>query len=209
MLLNIPHHEAREVVYLKAVETGLITKNLSRHISLTEQEKSLFFSKIHEQQVKKKSFLLQQGNPCHFIHFVNTGILRAYHQDTSGKESTIMFATKDWWITDMHCFLNRLPAMVNIQVVEDCSIFKLSLHDLNTLYEQIPAFNTFFRILMQNAYCREQLRMIQNLSVPAKERYQHFITKYPFIASAVPLKYIASYLGITPEFLSTIRAQKD
>lgn len=99
--------------------------------------------------------------------------------------------------------------MMNIQVVKDCQIIKISLNDLNSLYDQVPEFNTFFRILMQNAYCREQLRTIQNLSVPAKERYYHFLTKYPFIATAVPLKQIASYLGITPEFLSTIRAQKN
>ncbi len=99
--------------------------------------------------------------------------------------------------------------MVSIQAVKDCRLLKISLNDLNKLYDRIPAFNTFFRILMQNAYCREQLRMIQNLSIPAKARYENFLDKYPFIASAVPLKQIASYLGITPEFLSKIRSEKD
>lgn len=159
--------------------------------------------------MKKKAFVLRQGEPCHHIYYVNTGILRAYHQGSHGKESTIMFASDDWWITDMHCFLNQQAAMVNIQVVKDCHILRLSLRDLNTLYQDIPAFNVFFRILMQNAYCREQLRMIENLTVPAKERYDHFMAKYPFIAEAVPLKQIASYLGITPEFLSMIRARKN
>ncbi len=190
------------------MNTNLIFNHIAKHVSLTEEEKTIFRDLLLEEQLPKKSFLIRQGNPCHFIHFVNEGILRAFHQDGNGKESTIMFATQNWWITDMHCFLNQLPSMVNIQVVKDCSILKLSLKDLNLLYDRIPAFNTFFRILMQKAYCREQLRTIQNLSVPAKERYEHFIDKYPFIASAVPLKQIASYLGITPEFLSTIRAQK-
>ena len=190
------------------MNTNLVFKNISKHITLQQHEKEYFEGMLQEVHLKKRSFLLRQGDPCHFIHFVNTGILRAYHQDENGKESTLMFASEDWWITDMHCFLNQLPAMVNIQVVQDCSLFKLSLSDLNELYKQVPFFNTFFRILMEKAYCREQLRTIQNLSIPAKERYENFISKYPFIASAVPLKHIASYLGITPEFLSTIRAQR-
>lgn len=191
------------------MNTTFIFTHISKHISLSENEKEFFRDLLQEEHLKKKSFLIRQGNPCHFIHFVNDGILRAYHQDANGKESTIMFATQNWWITDMHCFLNQLPSMVNIQVVKDCSILKLSLQDLNLLYDQIPVFNTFFRILMQKAYCREQLRTIQNLSISAKERYENFLDKYPYIATAVPLKQVASYLGITPEFLSAIRAQKD
>lgn len=120
-----------------------------------------------------------------------------------------MFAVSDWWITDMYCFLNELPAMVNIQVVKDCSVLQLSKKDLDAIFKDIPKFNHFFRVLMQNAYCREQLRMIQNLSLPAKDRYYQFLEKYPQIASRVPLKQIASYLGITPEFLSAIRSKRE
>ena len=119
-----------------------------------------------------------------------------------------MFAVEGWWITDMHCFLNELSAMVSIQAVEESSVLRLSKHQLDQLYKDIPVFNKFFRILMQNAYCREQLRTIQNLSLPAAERYENFMAKYPRIVQKVPLKQIASYLGITPEFLSAIRAGK-
>lgn len=119
-----------------------------------------------------------------------------------------MFAVSDWWITDMYCFLNQLPAMVTIQAVESSSLLRLSKQQLDQLYLEVPKFNVFFRILMQNAYCREQLRIIQNLSLPAKERYELFVTKYPQIASKVTLKQTASYLGITPEFLSSIRKRK-
>ena len=119
-----------------------------------------------------------------------------------------MFATDGWWITDMYCFLNELPAHVSIQAVERSELLSLTRMALESLYEEIPAFNKFFRILMQNAYCREQLRMIQNLSLPAADRYENFLKKYPQIATKVPLKQIATYLGITPEFLSTIRAKR-
>ena len=145
---------------------------------------------------------------CNHIYFVNQGVLRAFFLNPHGKESTIMFAIKGWWITDMYCFLNELPAMVNIQAVEKSSVLKLSKKNLDELYQNIPSFNEFFRVLMQNAYCREQLRMIQNLSLPSSERYKNFLHQYPQIANSVPLKQIAFYLGITPEFLSTIRAFK-
>lgn len=201
-------HQFRNVLIFRNVNTAQIFNYISRHISLKQEEKDHFESVLKEQYLKKKAFILQQGNPCRYIHFVNYGILRAFHRSSQGKESTIMFASSDWWITDMPCFLNQTPAMVSIQVVQDCSILSISLSDLNRLYEKIPVFNSLFRVLMQNAYCREQLRMIQNLSIPAKERYESFLKKYPYIAQAVTSKQIASYLGITPEFLSSIRSQR-
>ena len=190
------------------MNTSLIFQNIGQHVELTDKEKDAFEGLLIEKPVSRGEYVQQQGDACGFIHFVNEGTLRAYFLNSSGKESTIMFAVKDWWITDMHCFLNQLPAMVNIQAVEKSSTLRLSKQSLDILFEEIPAFNTFFRILMQKAYCREQLRMIQNLSLSAAERYENFLSNYPQIASKVPLKQIASYLGITPEFLSAIRSGK-
>ncbi len=186
----------------------LIFNNISKHISFNKKEKAYFKNIISEEKIDKNSFILKQGEPCQHIYFINSGILRAYYINTEGKESTIMFGLKDWWITDMYSFLNELPAIVNIQAVQNSSVLKLSKENLDKLYSEIPQFNQYFRILMQNAYCREQLRMIQNLSLPAKERYERFIHKYPQIIENVTLKQIASYLGITPEFLSAIRGTK-
>lgn len=191
------------------MNTNLILANISKHISLSMAEQGHFRQFLKEELGAKNTFVLRQGDACNYIYFINSGILRAYYLSPHGKESTVMFAMQDWWITDMHSFLNEIPAMVNIQVVEPCSILKLSKENLDSLYEDIPAFNIFFRILMQNAYCREQLRMIQNLSLPAKARYDQFIQKYPQLAQKVPLKQISSYLGITPEFLSSIRSKPD
>ena len=98
--------------------------------------------------------------------------------------------------------------MLTIEAVEDSEVWQLSKDNLETLYREIPIFERFFRILLQNAYTREQLRVIQNLSLSAEERYDSFMAKYPQVASQVTQKQIASYLGITPEFLSTIRANK-
>ncbi len=187
----------------------LILQNVAKHISLDDDEASYFISLLREKKLAKKSMVLREGQVCKEINFVHSGILRAFYLDPSGKESTIMFAITDWWITDMYCFVNQQPAMLNIEAVEDSSIFQLVKSDLDKLFIRVPKFERFFRVLMQNAYIREQLRIIQNLSLSAEERYQNFLNKYPQVAAQITQKQIASYLGITPEFLSMIRASKN
>lgn len=187
---------------------NLILKNITKHISLNEDEICYFLSVLTEKKYPKKSIILKEGEICRTINFVESGILRAFYRSPEGKESTIMFATNDWWITDMSCFINQKPAMLNIETIDDSLIFHLQKEDLDNLFLKIPKFERFFRIVMQNAYIREQLRVIQNLSLSAEERYYNFLSKYPDVVKQVTQKQIASYLGITPEFLSMIRANK-
>ncbi|KUJ60657.1 hypothetical protein AR687_16645 [Flavobacteriaceae bacterium CRH] len=188
---------------------NLILKNIAKHISLDENEKAYFLSILKEKKYPKKSNILKEGEICKTINFVQSGTLRAFYRDPEGKEATIMFAISDWWITDMSCFINQQPAMLNIETIEESIIFHLQKEDLDELYLKIPKFERFFRIIMQNAYIREQLRVIQNLSLSAEQRYYIFLDKYPQVAKQVTQKQIASYLGITPEFLSMIRANKN
>ncbi|MCE4066160.1 Crp/Fnr family transcriptional regulator [Chryseobacterium gleum] len=190
------------------MEELLIIKNISRHISLTHYEKSYFLSLLKERKLAKKELILEHQQVCKEINFVQSGILRAFHMDASGKESTIMFAVADWWITDMYCFINQKPAMLNIEALEESSILQLQKDHLDELYLKVPKFERFFRIMMQNAYIREQLRTIENLSLPAEERYFNFLHKYPEAVKRIRQKQIASYLGITPEFLSLIKSNK-
>lgn len=187
----------------------LILANIAKHISLDKEETAGFVSLLIQKQVAKKEFILKEGQICKSISFVHAGTLRAYFTDKEGRESTIMFAIADWWITDMYCFINKKPAMLNIEAIENSSIFQLQKDDLDRLYLKTPKFERFFRIIMQNAYIREQLRVIQNLSLSAEERYDNFLSKYPQVANQVTQKQIASYLGITPEFLSSIRGNKN
>lgn len=186
----------------------LVLQNVSKHISLNEEEKTYFISLLKQKQVLKKECILKEGQLCRHINFVNTGILRAYYNCKDEKESTIMFAVQDWWITDMYCFIDQKPAMLQIEAVENSNVLQLQKIDLDKLYIKVPKFERFFRIIMQNAYIREQLRIIQNLSLTAEERYNNFLEKYPHVAKQVTQKQIASYLGVTPEFLSTVRANK-
>jgi len=187
---------------------NLILENITRHISLDQEEINSFVSCLKQKKVSKKEFILKGGQICKYINFVHSGIVRAYYLDKEGKQSTIMFAVTDWWITDMFCFINNQPAMLTIEAVEESIILQLSKDDLDSLYIKTPKFERFFRIIFQNAYIREQLRTIQNLSLTAEERYHIFLNKYPQVVKQVTQKQIASYLGITPEFLSTIRGGK-
>lgn len=186
-----------------------ILKNVAKHISLDQDEITYFLSILKQKKYPKKSTVLKEGEICRTINFVQSGTLRAFYRDAEGKESTIMFAISDWWITDMSCFISQQPAMLNIETIEESIIFHLQKEDLDELYLKIPKFERFFRVIMQNAYIREQLRVIQNLSLSAEERYHIFLNKYPQVAQQVTQKQIASYLGITPEFLSMIRSNKN
>jgi len=188
--------------------TAQILQNIARHITLDKGEQDYFLSLITPENISRKQILLTEGHPCRNIYYVDAGVLRAFFSDQWGKESTIMFAIADWWITDMFCFINQQPAMLTIEALADSTIFRLQRNDWETLLAAVPKFEKYFRVLMQNAYTREQLRVIQNLSIPAEERYNNFLGKYPQIAKQVTQKQIASYLGITPEFLSAIRAKK-
>ena len=183
----------------------LILKNVAKHISLSREEQDHFISFLVCKDVPKKTNLLVEGQLCNQLSYICSGALRSYCLDKNGKESTIMFAVNDWWLTDMYCFLNEKPAMTFIETIEDSSVINLSKSNFDELLTVIPKFERFFRVLLQNAYTREQLRTIENLTLNAEERYERFINKYPQIVSKVTLKQIASYLGITPEFLSVVR----
>jgi len=182
-----------------------VFKNIQKHISLSDLELQYLRSLLVVRNVQKKTFIQKQGQFCKKLFFVELGSLRAFHLDNEGKESTIMFAVKDWWITDMNSFVNQKPAMVSIEAINDSKIIALEFKLLQELFQKIPKFERFFRILFQNAYIREQQRAFHNISLSTDEKYWQFVKKYPAIVSKVTQKQIASYLGVTPEFLSSVK----
>jgi len=187
------------------MEYSGILQNISKHIKLDDNEISRFTSVLVRKEFKKNEIILKEGLQCNVINYVQQGALRAFHVDQDIDENIVMFAINDWWITDMYSFVTGKPAIINIDALEDTIVFQLHRDDLGDLYNSVPKFERFFRIVMQNAYIREQLRVIENLSMKAEDRYNNFLNKYPQFAQRLPLKQIASYLGITPEFLSVLR----
>lgn len=183
----------------------LLLGNIAKHIALTASDEKLLVSKFNHLQVARRELLVKQGEPCRHIFFILSGGIRAFHTAGDGRESTIMFGIQDWWITDMNCFVNQKPALLSLEALEESTLMCLSWDDMEALYAEIPQFERYMRILMQNAYIREQQRALENITYSTEERYQRFISKYPFISKRFTQKQIASYLGVTPEFLSTVK----
>jgi CRP-like cAMP-binding protein len=184
-----------------------ILKNISRFIDLTASEKDYFTSLLKLKKLRKKQYLLQEAEVSRYEYFVNKGCLRAYTIDEKGQEHIVQFAIEDWWIGDMYSFLTQTPARLTIDALEDSELLYLDKNSQEELYIKVPKFERFFRLLVQNAFIAGQRRISESMSNTADERYCNFIQNYPLMEKRLPLKQIASFLGITPESLSRIRSQ--
>ena len=183
----------------------LILKNVSKHILLEENEEEYFVSLLTTKELKKNEFLLRQGERCYTENFINKGCLRTYSIDDDGFEHNIMFGIEDWWAGDLFSFLTEARSNYYIDALEDTEILQITKADLEKLYERVPKFERYFRILLQNAYIAQQQRINQNISKSAEERYIDFMDQYPKLEQRFSQKQISSYLGITPVFLSMLR----
>lgn len=180
----------------------LLLQHISRHIDLTGEEQGILQSFLRSKKIKKKHFLLQEGEVNKSATFVTAGLLRIYSIDKNGFEHILQFAPPGWWIGDMKSMITGQPATLNIDALEDTEVIWISKDDLEKLYTAVPKFERFFRILAENAIATHQQRLVNNLSLPAAERYNNFCQLYPSLIQNLPQKQVASYIGVTPEFLS-------
>lgn len=183
----------------------LILINFGLHIVLNDQEKLTLRLRLLEKKLKKKEQLLANGELCKNIYFVCSGCLRTYYRDKEGEEHNVFFSPENWWATDMLSFSHHTPATYNIEALEDTHLLYLSFTTLEQLYIEIPKLERFFRILMQNGFSLFQSRVTSSISQSAQQRYKRFQQQYPTLEQRISQKHIASYLGITPVFLSMIR----
>lgn len=184
---------------------NLLKENITKNAQFSKTELEEFCKYFYFKSIKKKEFLLEQGEICKFEGFVLDGCFRIFTIDKKGNENTLYFATKDWWLMDIDSFMNQSPSNLNIQALEDSKILLINRADKLSLYESIPTVEKLFRVMSQKALVAWQRRLIRNNSQTAKERYFYFLTNYPNIASKINDKQIASYLGISHEFLSKIK----
>jgi len=185
----------------------LILKNISRYIQLTKEETEYFTSLLKEKKLRRKQYLLQEGDICRYENFVVQGCLRTYHIDSKGQEHIVQFAVEDWWIGDMYSFLTQKPSRYAIDALEDSVVLSIEKKSMDELYIKVPKFEKFYRHLLQNAFIALQERITSNISETGEERYRQFQLKYSKIEERVPQRMIASFLGLTPESLSRIRRQ--
>jgi CRP-like cAMP-binding protein len=185
----------------------LIIQNISKIISLTPEEESLFLSKIETKHFKAKTILLSSGEICKEGYFVNSGLLRSFNINDNIVEHVLSFACEGWWIGDMYSLLSQKPGNLFIEVLEDSEVEVLSKENQEQLYLEIPKLERFFRILIENSLIANQERLMDNLSLTAEERFEKFCKKYPTLVQKVPQKQIASFIGVTPEFFSKMKSK--
>lgn len=186
----------------------LILKNIAEYITLSDEERDNFISLLKPKKLRRKQYIVQAGDPCKYECFINKGCLRQYYVDEAGQEHVVMFAEEGWWISDMFGLVTGEAALTNVEALEDSELLLIDRNEFNKLMLQYPVFERFFRIKLQRAFIAHQRRLIENMSMPADQRYCNFVEQYPSFEQRLPLKQIASFLGITPESLSRIRSQR-
>jgi len=183
----------------------MILDHVSARITLTEDEKQRFCDALTVRHLLPRQYLLQQGDICRHESFLCKGFLRSFYVDDQGDEHTLHFALEDWWISDLKSFIRQEPATRNIVAMEPVTVLQIEKQTREALLKEIPALERFWRILNENACASQDERILSNITITGAERYARLLKKYPSIDQRMPLKYIASYLGITPVFLSQIR----
>ena len=184
-----------------------ILENIAKHVTLTPEEQELFLSKTETRQFKVKTILLSAGEVATCTYFVNSGILRSFNINDNIIEHVLHFACEGWWIGDMYSYISGKPGNLFIEVLEDSEVVIITKENQQQLYQEIPKLERFFRILAENSLVAHQERLMDNLSLTAEERFEKFCSKYPTLIQKVPQKQIASFIGVTPEFFSKMKAR--
>jgi len=184
-----------------------LLKNIQKRISLTQSEEEAFCSLLTHKKIQKKEFLLQEAEVCTFSAFVIKGCLKSYSIDKNGFEHILQFAPVDWWITDMVSLISEEPGHLYIDAVEDSEVLILTKENQNSLYGEIPKFERYFRIILENSLVANRQRVMDNLELTAKERYAKFCKTYPTLINTLPQKLIAAYIGVKPEFFSKMKSE--
>jgi len=178
---------------------------IEKHITLDDVERSILHSLLESRLLKAGDFIQTAGEPSPYFIFVSMGCLMSYHLYDGGVERVMQFATAAWWTGDLHSFQNHKPSNYTTRALVDSEVLLMTPDGLNELLERVPKFEKYFRILFQNSLIAHGSRIMETISFTAEQRYEAFRQRYPTLEQFVPQKYIASYLGVTPEFLSKIR----
>lgn len=190
------------------LEMESIVKHFNKYLPLNSEETEALISRLSQRKIKRKQYILQEGDICKYFTYVLDGCFKMYGVDNSGAEHNLVFTAEDDWITDIDSLHKERPSKLFIEAIEPSTILQISKGDLWYLYTNYPKFDRNFRVIIENKYIELQNRLLQTFSSTAFERYESFLVQYPNLANRLPNTQIASYLGITPEFLSKIRNAK-
>ncbi len=182
-----------------------LIQHIKEQVSLSEKKADIIASAFAAKALDKKEMLLFKGDVSNHMRFIEKGCLRAYNIDDSGNEHILQFGIEGWWVNDLYSYITQEPAKGFIQALEPSSVLQIHRDSLNALFKTVPAMERFFRLKIQSAYVALQERTIHSMSKTVEQRYIDFRNKYRDIEQRVPQYMVASYLGITPEHLSSLR----
>lgn len=182
-----------------------LLQHFQAYLPLTEAECAMISERATQRNIKRRQMILQEGLPCRHYTFVVEGCFRMYAIDDKGTEHNIQFAAENDWIADIGSFHSGKPSRVFIEAIEASEIIQIEQQDLYFLYLHVPKLDRIFKVIIENKFVELQNRVLQNISSTAQQRYLSFLEQYPNLSRRLPNIQIASYLGITPEFLSKIR----
>jgi len=180
---------------------------IRKYVSLSEEEEIFLLSKITYRKYLKGQYIVQQGDVCKLECFIISGCTKTFYIDDKGQEHIVMFAIEDWWTSDMGSFITQTPADFNVQCLENTELIQFTYDVKEELYLKIPKIERFYRKIVERALAASQKRITNSFSLTAKEQYVNFRDLYPKLDQRIPQYMVASYLGITKEFLSKIKSQ--
>jgi len=186
-----------------------IVTHIKKQIALTDADVEVLSSMLEVRDVKKKEHLLQAGEICRYNYFVAEGCFRLYLITSKGNEQVIQFAIENWWITDYASLKSCMPAQFYIQVTENEKVVALPRDREEELFSKLPQLERYFRLVLERAYSAQLTRIHYIFNRTGEELYHSMLKNYPEFVQRIPQYMLASFLGITPEFLSALRAKKE
>lgn len=185
----------------------LLQQKITEVVSISDEDFEFCKTLFQPKKLRKKRFILGEGDVCKYTIFLEKGLLRSFKVDEKGAEHVLQFSLEGWWCADLYSFFTGLPSNYNIEALEDCELLLITKPSWDILLERVPALERYFRILIQNNLIVTQRRLMGSFSETAEEKYNNLIQAFPDILQRVPQHMIASYIGISRETLSRIRGQ--
>ncbi|MEO1033372.1 MAG: Crp/Fnr family transcriptional regulator [Bacteroidota bacterium] len=184
-----------------------LLKHLRAYILISEKEFQQIEMYFEYFEVKKKQNLNAFKNISKYNFFVVQGCLNMYFINDKGENQSIQFAIENWWMSDLLSLYRNKESVLYIQAIEDCKIVSISKDNQEKLFTALPKIERYFRIIYQIAYGASLYRIKYLYQGSKAERYFHFVNHHPKFAQRIPQYLIASFLGLTPEYVSEIRAK--
>lgn len=186
-----------------------LIEHIKKYVELNDEQTQLVLANMKPITLKKKAYLLKEGQICSSLYFVEKGCLRYFFINDKGTEQITQFAIENWWISDYMSFDTQSPSQFYIQAIENTEVYVFDYHNQENVFNLLPQLERYFRLVLLKAYSAAQMRIKYLFDFSKEESYQHFASKFPEFVQRIPQYMLASHLNLTPEYLSEIRKKTE